>query len=132
MPKKDRRKLKKELVTLAKTVAKLRDNYTCQKCYKTKHQAAIHGSHVIPVSAGDLLSWDVLNIKALCYSCHFHWWHKDPIEASEWFEEKFPGRAAYLNAKRVDAHENPVRPKPTYEELLEDKRKLKEAIGGYN
>lgn len=36
------------------------------------------------------------NIKALCYSHHFHWWHKNPIEAHEWINEKYPERMKRL------------------------------------
>jgi len=30
------------------------------------------------------------NIKALCFSCHLGWWHKNPIEASEWLKTVIP------------------------------------------
>ncbi len=30
------------------------------------------------------------NIKFLCYSCHFHFWHKHPIDASDWAKQAIP------------------------------------------
>lgn len=26
------------------------------------------------------------NLKLLCVGCHLFWWHKNPIEASEWIK----------------------------------------------
>lgn len=96
----ERTKLNNELDTLAKTLAKIRDNYTCQKCGKQDKGLGMHGSHVIPVSGGTKLRWDLQNIKALCFHCHINWWHKNPLEAGQWFRDKFPERAAYLEANR--------------------------------
>jgi 5-methylcytosine-specific restriction endonuclease McrA len=96
----ERSKLNKQLDTLAKTLAKERDDYTCQKCGKQERGSGMHGSHVIPVSAGAKLRWDLMNIKALCYHCHLNWWHKNPLEAGQWFRDTFPERAEYLEANR--------------------------------
>lgn len=30
------------------------------------------------------------NVKALCFSCHLVWWHKNPIEAGEWLKTVLP------------------------------------------
>jgi len=34
----------------------------------------------------------------LTYHNHINWWHKNPIEAAEWFKKKFPERYDYLFA----------------------------------
>jgi len=95
-------KIKKEIETLVKTKAKERDKYICQKCGKKVEGSNAHGSHVIPVSHGDALRFDLMNIKCLCYHCHLNWWHKNPLEAQEWFKEKFPDRFAYLMIHKND------------------------------
>jgi len=106
-------KIKKELEDLVKVVAKERDNWTCQKCGKEVTGLGAHASHVIPVSASQFLRFDLQNLKCLCYHCHFNWWHKNPLEASEWFKNKFPERHEYLqnNKHTIDQR--------TKEELLE-------------
>lgn len=100
MPKTKRKRLIDQLDILAKKAAKLRDGNICQKCGKYVEGANAHGSHVVPVSAGMKLRWDLQNIKTMCFHCHMNWWHKDPRKASEWFKEKFPERDAYLDANR--------------------------------
>lgn len=109
-------KLKSEIETLAKTKAKERDNYICQKCNKKVEGSNAHGSHVIPVSHGDVLRFDLLNIKCLCYHCHLNWWHKNPTESGLWFKEKFPDRYAYLQEHKNDVVK---RKRKELEELLE-------------
>ena len=89
-------KLKKRLETLVKDSVKKRDENTCQHCGKYVEGSDCHGSHVIPVSAGNQYRFDPINIKVLCYHCHLNWWHKNPIEATEWFKNKFPERYDYL------------------------------------
>jgi 5-methylcytosine-specific restriction endonuclease McrA len=92
--------LKKKLSKLVKDYVKKRDNYTCQKCDKKVSGTNCHASHVIPVSSGNVLAFDPLNMKVLCYHHHINWWHKNPIESGEWFKKKFPERWEYLNKKK--------------------------------
>lgn len=89
-------KLKKKLEILVKDFVKIRDKNTCQHCGKYVEGSDCHGSHVIPVSQGNQFRFDPLNLKVLCYHCHLNWWHKNPIEATAWFREKFPDRYEYL------------------------------------
>lgn len=89
-----------KLEDLAKGFAKERDGYICQKCGEQVKGSNAHGSHVIPVSAGNALRWDLINIKCLSYHNHLNWWHKNPIEAAEWFKGKFPERWEYLKNRR--------------------------------
>lgn len=123
MKKISRSKLIKELDELAKRIAKIRDEYTCQKCLKKVEGSDCHGSHVVPVSGGHKLRWDEWNIKALCYHCHMNWWHKNPREAAAWFNEKFPERAKYLD-------ENRGTQKFYTEDLLDLKLKLEARLRG--
>jgi 5-methylcytosine-specific restriction endonuclease McrA len=92
--------LQEKLDILVKTAVKIRDNYTCQKCGQKVEGSNCQASHVIPVSAGNKLRWDPLNLKVLCYHDHLNWWHKNPLEAAEWFKQKFPDRWEYLQANK--------------------------------
>ena len=100
MKKKSVTKLKKELMILVKTAIKIRDNYTCQYCGLKVEGSNCHASHVIPVSAGNRLAFDPLNLKVLCYHHHINWFHKNPLESGEWFRTKFPERWEYLKVHR--------------------------------
>ena len=98
--KSERRKLKDKCEKLAKTIVKIRDDYTCQMCHKRIEGVNCHGSHVIPVSrCGVRLSYDPINLKVLCYHCHLNIWHKEPTYSGKWFREKFPERMEYLEEK---------------------------------
>lgn len=96
--------LRKQLITkldkLSKEIVRQRDGNICQHCGKFVEGSNRHVSHVIPVSAGNKLRWDVMNMKILCYHCHINWWHKNPIDAYEWFINKYPDRWEYLQRER--------------------------------
>jgi len=82
--------------TAVKNYVKARDGYICQKSGEYCTGANCHASHVIPVSAGNQFRYDPLNMKVLTYHNHLNWWHKNPVEAGDWFKEKFPERHKYL------------------------------------
>lgn len=91
----------KKLLELSKRFAKERDGYICQKTGKEVKGSNAHGSHVIPISAGQHLRYDIDNIKCLSYHAHINWWHKNPTESGEWFKAKFPERMEYLEKMRT-------------------------------
>jgi 5-methylcytosine-specific restriction endonuclease McrA len=99
MKKKTKAWYKKKATELAKTIAKERDDYTCQYCGQTRDTRQIHASHVYSVGSCDFLRADPENIKALCSYHHRRWWHSSPLEATEWFNEMFPERAKSLKEK---------------------------------
>lgn len=100
MPKTKRRKLIDQLDKLAKDLVRERDGNICQHCRKNVEGSGRHVSHVIPVSAGNKLRWELLNMKILCFHCHINWWHKNPMESAKWFEETFPDRWEFLQNNR--------------------------------
>jgi hypothetical protein len=71
-----------------------RDGNKCVRCQRTDTLAP---SHVYPKGKYPRLRFMVINILTMCYGCHIHWWHKNPIEASEWFLKSFPDRARQLS-----------------------------------
>lgn len=100
MKKTARSKLVKELDKLSKEVVRKRDGNICQHCDKWVEGSNRQVSHVVPVSQGNRLRWEPLNMKILCYHCHLNWWHKNPLEAFEWFESKFPDRYKFIKENR--------------------------------
>ena len=86
----------KKLVAKAKKCVKYRDNYTCQKCNKYVEGSNCHASHVLNVGTHKAFELDPENMKVLCGYCHLHWWHKDVLNATEWYKETFPDRYKYL------------------------------------
>mgnify|MGYP001578073497 CR=1 FL=1 len=89
---------RKKCVNHAKKEAKKRDNYTCQKSGVKVEGKNAHGSHILPEGAYPLMSAEPYNIITLSYKEHINWWHKNPLEASAWFENKWPGRYKELRA----------------------------------
>ena len=81
---------RKKCVADAKQKAKIRDKYICQKCGKKVEGMNAHGSHIYNEGTYRSMSADPDNILTFCYYCHINWWHKNPLEASDWFKKKFP------------------------------------------
>ena len=98
----NKKKLNNENVEIAKLIAKARDKYICQHCWKTAKETAIHASHVINEAKDHRLASDPENIKALCYNCHINRRHKNPLEASERFNKKRPWRYERLQTKHIE------------------------------
>ena len=117
-------KLKKKLEKLVADYVKLRDKYICQYCGKKVEGSNCHASHVIPKSQGNQFRFDPINLKVLCYHHHINWFHKNPIEAAEWFKQKFPDRYEYL----FDQPRKAVKfTRFDYEQMIEEmKEKIKE------
>ena len=97
-----KRKIKDKLEKVVKSIVKIRDNNTCQKCLKKVSGANCHASHVIPVSRDGRLAFDIDNLKVLCFHCHINWWHKHPIESGQWYLAKFPTRYKYLEHMHLE------------------------------
>lgn len=89
-------KMHEKCWAMAKKVVAVRDHYQCQHCFKRAEGANGHTSHVLPKSVGNGIRYDLLNLKLLCYHCHLNFWHKNPVEAGEWFRKTFPDRWEYL------------------------------------
>jgi hypothetical protein len=97
-------------------IIRLRDG-ECVRCH-TREQ--LQCSHVLPRTYY-CIRCDERNAITLCFKCHFHWWHKNPFEAVEWFEEKYPGR--YQELRELTWH-----PEKVFWDikLMELKKRLKE------
>jgi 5-methylcytosine-specific restriction endonuclease McrA len=74
---------KKEIKSLIKQYIILRDSEKCRRCGTTENLAA---SHIYSVGQHKKLEFDIDNIILLCYKCHIHFWHKEPIAAGIWIQ----------------------------------------------
>lgn len=86
----------RSLDNLFSKIVRLRGTY-CQKCGTDQN---LHASHVIPRTFLSV-RWDLDNAITLCYRDHIYWWHKHPLEAAAWFEDKWPGRFDILRARSL-------------------------------
>lgn len=88
----------RELKKLLHQLVVVRDK-KCLKCGNTKQ---IHASHIYPKGGYPHMKWMPRNLKALCFRCHLMWWHKNPIEACEWYKNTCPKNAKYLKKKSLE------------------------------
>jgi len=95
-----KKKLIKQLEDVIRIYIRKRDNNLCQKCSKQVFGSNSHVSHVIPKSRGNFLRFNEQNLKLLCSGCHLQYWHLNPLEAGEWFANKFPKRYKYLQESK--------------------------------
>ncbi len=109
---------RKKAIELAKTIAKERDGYICQRCGKNRDTGQIQASHDISVGQCIWLAADINNITTLCAYCHLRWWHSNPIEAGKWHEDQFPERHAYIIEKKK--HQEKVNWEQVYKDLTND------------
>ena len=100
-------KLKKRADALFSEYIRKRDG-ACVRCGK---RDALQCSHVVG-RMNHHLRYDPQNAITLCYACHFHFWHKEPLEAADWFRERYPHVDEYLSRER-----NRIE-KPDYEEIV--------------
>jgi len=106
----ERRKLEVRCRELTAILVKHRDNYTCQKCGRTREQGyKIDAAHIRPKGRYSLMQFMLDNILALCFNCHDGWWHKSS-EGLPWFKETYPDRwlriqMAGRQTRRVDLKE---------------------------
>lgn len=56
---------------------------SCARCGKGAEQVTLQCSHIIGRS-NLAVRWSLDNCVALCVGCHLYWWHREPLEASEW------------------------------------------------
>lgn len=107
---------RKLCVDRAKLEAKQRDKFICQKCGKKVEGQNAHGSHILNEGAYPLMSAEVCNLLTMCYFCHINWWHKSPHDATDWFNEKWPGRIQELRAMNEEKKKHLIDWKSRWEE----------------
>ena len=86
----------KILDDLAKEVVYARDGHRSVKSGET---GRLNPSHVYPKGRYTRMRWELDNLLTLTWDEHLQWWHKNPIEAGNWFKEKYPDRYIYLRRR---------------------------------
>lgn len=77
----------------------------CAVCHRRNGQ--FHPSHIYPKGTYQGLRYDPINALCMCGQCHKFWWHLNPLDAYEWFREKYPNRYIYLQeAKKIIVKRN--------------------------
>lgn len=97
---KAKRALTSELDVLVRELVLARDGYKCVRCGSTKK---LQASHVLSKGRYQRLRFDLLNVVTMCLACHFFFWHKSPLEAFRWFDQKYPGRHELLEIMAATA-----------------------------
>ena len=117
--------IRKKLLDLVREIVIIRDESTCQHCKKVVSGSNRHLSHVVPVSATLSMAYDQCNLMILCYHCHINWWHKNPLEAADWFKFTFPSRWGELEYQK----KQPRKPIKTFEleDLYEELKLIKKS-----
>lgn len=75
------------LMGLIRQILVARDGEKCLRCGTTER---LQMSHIYPKGRYRGMEYYADNLKFLCFPCHFHFWHKHPLEASEWLKRVVP------------------------------------------
>jgi len=54
------------------------------RCEHCRLERFLQWSHIEPQGRCPHLRYDPDNYRALCWHCHFHWWHKGGAETEAW------------------------------------------------
>jgi hypothetical protein len=79
-----------------------RDGYKCVVPVKYRnHGGALQAAHVYCKGRWPNLRHVPENLLSMCWSHHFFWAHKDPVEFTDWFRMTYPDRAALLHELKL-------------------------------
>ena len=93
----------KRLDKLLMQAVRVRENMVCEHCKKKITSGGdAHTSHIIPKGGNPSIRFELLNVLLLCYRCHWHWWHKEILDAGKWYEENYPDSYKALMKMKVD------------------------------
>lgn len=96
---------KKILNGLLREVCFAREGERCLRCKSTQR---LQLSHIYPKGKYRRMEYDDRNVKILCYACHFHFWHKNPMEAKDWLSLVLPAeRIQYLRLRAGTIDKSP-------------------------
>jgi len=60
----------REIEPLIRQMAMERDEYKCQKCFKTINEIELHAHHILSYNQNKILANDIDNVIILCKDCH--------------------------------------------------------------
>ena len=85
----DKRKQMQELDLLVREYVFERAGHRCERCGGDN---VLQASHILSKGVHQRMRFEPHNLVALCRKCHIFWWHKSPLEAAQWLNEKWPTR----------------------------------------
>lgn len=91
-----KRRLIREMDAAVRKVVFERD----QRCVRCGTDKRLTASHVYPKGRYPQLRHVAINILTMCAACHLYWWHRNPLEAAEWFHASWPERAEALRTAK--------------------------------
>lgn len=94
----------------------------CAKCQKGAEEVGLQCAHIFS-RKNMSVRWDFENALSLCWRCHFHWAHKEPIQFYE-FVEEYLGVVRFAQLK-FRAKQIKKWTRDELEELLEKMKELK-------
>ncbi len=112
--------IKKKLKKICSQIVIARDK-RCLRCGKTERLA---GAHIKSVGSYPNMRFDLDNMICLCYACHIHWWHKEPLDAVKWIT--ILKGEDFMNRLDIKARYHTKRYYSDYEVLYGEYRKLLE------
>ena len=93
-------KIRKDIDKLVKIYLMKTRPHVCQWCKKPAQN--LHAAHILSKGHYPKLRFCEKNLLLLCYYCHMHRWHKEPIEAYNFMVglrgETFRERLLLINA----------------------------------
>ena len=95
------KKLRKDIDHILKEQVHERDGQICLRCKKPRGAVVIQAAHVYGKGTYTRLRYEPDNI--LCYACHIHWAHKQPLEFTDWFRANWPDRNDKLHSLKTSA-----------------------------
>lgn len=98
----------------------VRSRGACERCGNTE---TLQCAHIVP-RTNHTLRFDPLNLLCLCYKCHIHFAHKDPLAFQAWLASEKPEVYEYVEANRALTVKRTLQ---DYQELLEN---IKAVLGG--
>lgn len=74
-----------------------RDGWQCVVPTKYRnHGGALQAAHVYSKGRWPNLRHVAENLLSMCWSHHFHWAHKEPLEFTDWWRATYPERETFL------------------------------------
>jgi len=97
-----------------------------EKCEWCKKNTKVFVSHILPKGRYPNMRYKENNVLLLCFYCHFHRWHKSPLDANE-FLGKYKGDDYYEQLRKQAVMAKRVVPEMTLlylTELIKEKSLL--------
>ena len=102
MKKRSRKRWCVVLDGLCRDIIRLIHDNRCARCGEYITGSNSHPHHIVPKGKGaSKRRFDLLNLILFCFQCHKPFWHDNPLDGMEWFEQsEYKARLPYLERYR--------------------------------